>query len=148
MTAKEHNKLLAIFHLVQGGLQVFGGIFVGLIYGILGLAIAGNATRPQDQFMGTIFIVLAFVVAPLALIFAGINLTAGYKMLKEKPGARTWAIIASIVCLPGIPLGTALGVYGLWFTFGDEGKQYYLNGGQERQPMFNYTPPPPPNNWQ
>ena len=148
MTAKDHNKLLAIFHLVQGGLQAFGGIFIGLIYGILGLAIAGNAHRPEEQFMGTMFIVLAFIIAPLVLIFAGINLTAGYKMLKEKPGARTWAIVASIVCLPGVPLGTALGVYGLWFMFGEEGKQYYLNGGQERQqPMFNYTPPPP-NNWQ
>jgi hypothetical protein len=98
MTAKDHNKLLSIFHLIQGGLQAFGGIVIGLVYGIMGMAFAANAHRPEEQMMGTIFIVLAFVFAPLALIFAGINLTAGYKMLKEKPGARTWAIIASIVC--------------------------------------------------
>ncbi len=147
MTAKDHNKLLGIFHLVQGGLQAFGGIVIGLVYGVLGIVFSANAHRPDEQFLGTMFIVLAFIIAPLVLIFAGINLTAGYKMLKEKPGARTWAIIASIVCLPGIPLGTALGVYGLWFMFGEEGKQFYLNGGQERQPMFGYTPPPP-NNWQ
>jgi uncharacterized membrane protein len=152
MTAKDHNKLLSIFHLIQGGLQAFGGIVVGLVYGILGMAFAANAHRPEEQIMGTIFIVLAFVVAPLALIFAGINLTAGYKMLKEKPGARTWAIIASIVCLPGVPLGTALGVYGLWFTFGDEGKRFYLGGGQQQQPLFDAPQQqqfnaPPPNNW-
>ena len=148
MTGKDHNKLLGIFHLVQGGLQAFGGIVVGLVYGILGVLFSANAHRPEEQFMGTLLIVLAFVVAPLVLIFAGINITAGYKMLKEKPGARTWAIVASIVCLPGFPLGTALGVYGLWFTFGDEGKQYYLNGGQEEhQPRLDYSPPPP-NHWQ
>ena len=147
MTAKDHNKLLSIFHLIQGGLQAFGGIIVALVYGILGVMFSANAHRPEEQFMGTLFIVLACVVAPIVLIFAGINLTAGYKMLKEKPGARTWAIVASIICLPGIPLGTALGVYGLWFMFGDEGKQFYLGEGQYRQPMFNPVQPPP-NNWQ
>ena len=147
MTAKDHNKLLGIFHLIQGGLQAFGGIVVALVYGILGAMFSANAHRPEEQFMGTLFIVLACVVAPIVLIFAGINLTAGYKMLKEKPGARMWAIVASIICLPGVPLGTALGVYGLWFTFGDEGKQYYLGESQYKQPMFNPTQPPP-NNWQ
>ena len=147
MTAKDHNKLLGIFHLIQGGLQAFGGIVVALVYGILGVMFSANAHRPEEQFMGTLFIVLACVVAPIVLIFAGINLTAGYKMLKEKPGARMWAIVASIICLPGVPLGTALGVYGLWFTFGDEGKQYYLGESQYKQPMFNPTQPPP-NNWQ
>ncbi len=147
MTAKDHNKLLSIFHLIQGGLQAFGGIIVAVVYGIIGVMFSANAHRPEEQFMGTLFIVLAFVVAPIVLIFAGINLIAGYKMLKEKPGARTWAIVASIICLPGIPLGTALGVYGLWFMFGDEGKQFYLGEGQYRQPMFNPAQPPP-NNWQ
>jgi len=31
MTGKDHNKLLSIFHLIQGGLQAFGGIVVALI---------------------------------------------------------------------------------------------------------------------
>jgi len=52
-------------------------------------------------------------------------------------------IIASIICLPGIPLGTALGVYGLWFFFGEQGKSYYESGG-----MMASAPPPPPNSWQ
>lgn len=146
MTAKDHNKLLAIFHLVQGGLQTFAGIIIALVYGGLGLAFRANAQKPEDQFVGTLFIILAFVIAPFVLIFGGINLTAGYKMLKEKAGARTWAIVASIVSLISIPLGTALGIYGLWFLFGDEGKRYYLGGGGERQYLNN--PPPPPNNWQ
>ncbi len=145
MTARDHNKLLSIFHLIQGGLQAFAGIFLAIIYGALGLAFRSSAQQPEQQFMGTIFLVLAFVIAPFVLIFAGINLMAGYKLLKEKAGARTWAIVASIVCLPGIPLGTALGIYGLWFLFGEEGKRFYL-GGSPQQNMF--SPPPPPQNWQ
>ncbi|MEJ7701565.1 MAG: hypothetical protein WKF71_18255 [Pyrinomonadaceae bacterium] len=43
MTAKEHNKLLAIFFLINGGLQALGGIFVTLIYGGIGAAFMVNA---------------------------------------------------------------------------------------------------------
>ena len=38
------------------------------------------------------------------------------------------------------PLGTAAGVYGMWFLFGDEGKRFYLGGGQ---PQFQSLPPTP-----
>ncbi|MGI9035403.1 MAG: hypothetical protein ACR2GD_05125 [Pyrinomonadaceae bacterium] len=144
MVAKDHNKLLGIFHLIQGGLQAFAGLIVALVYGGMGMAFRTNAHSPEEQMMANIFIILAFVVAPFVLIIAGINLMAGYKLLKEKAGARTWGIIASIVCLLSIPLGTALGIYGLWFFFGEEGKQFYLEGGKQPN-MFNA---PPPNNWQ
>jgi hypothetical protein len=143
MTAKDHGKLLGIFHLIQGGLQAFGGIFLALIYGGLGLAFLSNAQKSEEQMVGTIFVILAFVLAPIILLFAGINLTAGYKLLKEKAGARTWGIVASVIALAGFPLGTALGIYGLWFLLGEEGKRFYL-GGAHQQNMFN----PPPQNWQ
>lgn len=126
MTAKDHNRLLGIFHLIQGGMQAFSGLLIGIIYGIFGVVFSSSG-RPDEQFLGTLFIVLAFVVAPIILILAGIHLMAGYKCLKEKPGARTWAIISSIISLPGVPLGTALGVYGLWFLFGEEGKNFHLD---------------------
>lgn len=146
MTAKDHNKLLSIFHLIQGGLQAFAGIIIGLVYGVLGLVLRSAAQKPQDQFIGTVFVVLAFVIAPIVLVFAALNLIAGYKMLKEKSGGRNWGIAASIVSLLSIPLGTALGVYGLWFLYGDEGKQFYLGGTPRERNMF--SPPPPPENWQ
>lgn len=144
MTAKEHNKLLGIFHLIQGGLLAFAGVILGLIYGGMGLAFKANAQKPEEQMVGTVFLVLAFVIAPVILIFAGLNLAAGYKLLKEKAGARTWGIIASVICLPSFPLGTALGIYGLWFLLGEEGKRFYLGGAHQN--MFNA--PPPPQNWQ
>ncbi len=145
MTGKDHNKLLGIFHLVQGGLQALGGLMVTVIYGIIGVAISSNARRPDEEFMGILFVVLAFVIGPLVLLFAGINLIAGYKMIKEKAGARNWGIAASILSLLSFPLGTALGVYGLWFLFGDEGKNHYLGNNNYAPQSF---PPPPPNSWQ
>ncbi len=144
MTAQDHNKLLGILHLVQSGLQIVGGIMVAVIYGLLGAAFTANAHRQEERFMGELFVVLALIITPIILILGGINLIAGYKMLKEKSGARTWGIVASIICLIGFPLGTALGIYGLWFLFGDQGKSYYLGASPQNRQMF----PPPPNQWQ
>lgn len=78
----------------QAGLGVFGVVFTVIFYGALGL----------------------ICVLPTAL--------ASWKMLKRKPRARLWGIIASIVLLPVIPVGTALGIYGLWFFFSGPGRNY------------------------
>lgn len=142
MVAKDHNKLLSIFFLIVGGLNIVGGLFIALIYGGMGMAMMSQARHDNEKAAATIFIVLAVVIAPIILIFAAINLITGFKLLKEKPGARTWGIVASILMLPSIPLGTALGVYGLWFLFGDQGKNFYAGGNQPN--MYNA---PPPNNW-
>jgi len=143
MTGKDHNKVLSILMFVQGGLQLFVGILVALMYGGIGTFMLTNARRDDEQMMGGMFIALAVIVGLVILAFAGVTLLAGWKMLKEKSGGRTWGIIASIISLLSFPLGTALGVYGLWFLFGEDGKRFYAGGNSP-----NNFQPPPPNNWQ
>ncbi len=125
MTPKDHNKLLSIFLLIYGGLQLFGGLLVALIYGGIGLSFLSLGQKSEEKTMGGIFLVLSLIVAPVILIIAGIILMAGWKMLKEKMSARTWGIVACCVSLLSLPLGTALGIYGLWFLLGESGKQFY-----------------------
>jgi hypothetical protein len=85
-------------------------------------------------------------------IFLLPQIIGGYKLWRERPNARIWGIVGSIVSCMSFPIGTAAGVYGLWFLFGDMGKQMYLGGGQQH--MFQQYPPqqypqqPPPNSWQ
>lgn len=143
MTAKEHNRLVGIFLLAHGGLQAFTMILLALVYGGMGTFMVANARRSEEQMVGAIFIGMILFVVVLATIFVIPQLVAGWKLLKEKPGARTWGIVGSIIALLSFPLGTAAGVYGLWFLFGEEGKRYYLGGGPQ-----NMFAPPPPNNWQ
>ena len=138
MTAREHNNLLSIFFLIQGGLIVLGGVLMVLIYGIMGGAIAASSNRSDEQLMGGIFIGVAVVIGIVMLVYAGL------KMRKVQSIGRTLGIVGSILSLFSFPLGTALGVYGLWFFFG-EGRDLYE--GIENAGM-NYTPPPPPNSWQ
>lgn len=145
MTAKEHNRLVGIFLLAHGGLQALIMLFMIVVYGILGSSIFLSARRQEEQMVGLVFIgVIAFIFI-LTMIFVIPQILGGWKLLKEKPGARTWGIVGSIISLLSFPIGTAAGVYGLWFLFGDEGKRFYLGGNSYSQNAFQ---PPPPNNWQ
>jgi hypothetical protein len=145
MTAREHNKLLSIFYFVMAGLQLFGGIIVALVYGVIGGVALTSGTRQEDQIMGGVFLGMAVVVGLIILVFGGLTLLTAFKVLKEKPIGRTLGIIVSILSLFSIPLGTALGIYGLWFFFGDMGKNLYagVNAPSPYQPQ-----PPSPGTWQ
>jgi hypothetical protein len=145
MTAKEHNKLIGIFLMAHGGLQALVMIFIGLIYGGMGtmFLVAG---KKDEKFIGLIFLVMILVIGFVFLLFIIPQLLGGWKVLKEKPGARTWGIVGSILSLLSFPLGTAVGVYGLWFLFGEEGKRFYMGGGSPGS--MSPPQPPPPQSWQ
>jgi hypothetical protein len=144
MTAKEHNKLLSIFFFIQGGLQVFVGIIMFFVYGGIGTAMLASARRSEEQAIGGIMMGVGLVVGLFVAVIAAFSLFTAWKILKEKPSGRILGIILSCLCLLSFPLGTALGIYGLWFLLGEQGKQFYEGGGN----MANSYPPPPPNHWQ
>lgn len=96
--------------------------------------------------VGAVFIGMVFVLFLISLVFLLPQIIGGFKLLRERPNARIWGIVGSIIACLSFPLGTAAGVYGLWFLFGDDGKRFYLGG---QQPLFRNPPqPPPPNSWQ
>jgi hypothetical protein len=99
------------------------------------------------------FIVVMAFVALFASAFIVPQIVGGYKLLKEKSNARIWGIIGSVLSCLSFPLGTAAGVYGMWFLFGEEGKSFYQNSGYlnsaPQPPLFEPHPQPPaPNSWQ
>ncbi len=146
MSPKEQNKLAGIFLLVHAGLQTLVMVFLGLLYGGIGAAMFLGAQKDEERFVGLAFIGIIVFLAVLFSIFIIPQAIGGWKMLKERPNARTWGIIGSIVSCLSFPLGTAAGVFGLVFLFGDAGKQFYLGGRSVNS--FNPTSPPQPNSWQ
>ncbi|MCB1022995.1 MAG: hypothetical protein KDB79_01300 [Acidobacteria bacterium] len=143
MTAKDHNRLLGIFFLIKGGLVALGGIMVAFIYGGIGTMMLSTARKDEEQMIGAVFVVAAIVATVAVIAFAVFYLFTGWKLYKEKSVGRVLCIVASCLSLLNVPLGTALGVYGLWFMFSDEGKAFYDQGN-----MMAPSPPPPPNSWQ
>lgn len=140
MTVKDHSKLLGILFAIHAALQAVTIGLVGLIYGGLGIFIAASGER-EAAFAGVFFLIFTVLVLVIGAIIVVPQILAAYKNLKNKPGARFWSIFAAIVTIINIPLGTALGIYALWFLFGEKGKQLDAE--------TNFTQPPlPPNSWQ
>ena len=143
MTPKEHNRLAGIFLLAHGALQGLVMLLIGLIYGIVGIGLLAAGDREAAGVGGFFLVAIVFIVG-LGLLIVVPQILGGVKLLREAPNARIWGIVASVVSCLSFPFGTAAGVYGLWFLFGDVGKSFYLGGGGAN--MLD-QPPPPPNSW-
>jgi hypothetical protein len=104
---------------------VFGVFYVMLAFGmsaVLGLVASFVASQGDpDSAMGATILGLtggAFFIFWLCVGIPGI--LAGYGLLTFKPWARILAIVLSAIRLINIPIGTVLGVYGLWVLFSKE----------------------------
>ena len=130
MTAVEHNRYLAIGFAAFAG--IFGFTFLLLMLVTLGVFVAlgisfANETGDSNQagfgILGGVFAVLFYLT--LGLIFVFPTAAASRKMWKRRRHARIWGIIAAILVAPILPLGTLLGIYGLWFFSSPEGRAFY-----------------------
>ncbi len=113
MTVIEHNKFLAI------GFGVFAAIFAFTAND------PGNGPGAGIGIIGGVVAVIFYAL--LGAIFVLPLAVASRKMLKRRRHARPWGIIAAILVVTIIPLGTMLGIYGLWFFFSAEGRRFHLN---------------------
>jgi hypothetical protein len=121
----EHVKILGIMHLVYGILGVLAGIIVLVIFG--GLAgLVSVADRSGDSLIAVPILggIGAFVfILLLALSLPGI--IAGLGLLQLRPWARVLTIVLSALELMSVPLGTVLGIYGLWVLLSPGGEQLF-----------------------
>ncbi len=147
MTARDHNNLLGIFFMIQGGIVAFVGVLMALLYLGIGGFVMSNAHRQDDQVAGGIMMGVGVVVGIILIGMASVEIFTGIKIRRVSPTGRIMGIIFSILALFSFPLGTALGIYGLWFLLGDMGKGLYLGGSAAPVGSFNPPNPPPPNSW-
>ena len=119
-----HVKVLAVLNIVLGAIGVFIGLGVFLFFG--GLASIVHLDQDPDAavaipVLGGIGALVLFVLLVLSVpaIIAGIGL------LQFQPWARILTIVLSILHILNIPLGTAIGVYGLWILFSAEGTRLF-----------------------
>jgi hypothetical protein len=119
-----HVKVLAVLHIVFGILGVLIGLLAFAVMG--GTAALIHMDHDSDAavavpMMGAIggFVLILFLVLSLPGLIGGIGL------LSFKPWSRILTIVVSIVDLINIPFGTALGIYGLWVLFNEDGVRLF-----------------------
>ena len=147
MTAKEHNKLVGIFLMAHGAFQGIAMFAICMVYGIIGSAVAVGSQRREGAFVGLAVVIAIIAIAIAALVFILPQILGGYKLWKERPTPEHGALSPVLSLASRSQLGTAAGVYGLWFLFGEEGKNFYL-GGSPQYAFDNPPQAPPPSGWQ
>ncbi|HWC99841.1 MAG TPA: hypothetical protein VG456_23940 [Candidatus Sulfopaludibacter sp.] len=111
---EQHLKIIGILHVVLGGMGVLAAVaFLSLFGGIAG--IVGSTAQPNDAavavplisgFGGVLFIV--------CLVFSLPSLVGGIALLKMASWSRIFMLVVSGLYLLHLPIGTALGIYGIW----------------------------------
>ena len=107
---EQHVRILSILYIVIGGLGVAAAL---IVFGIFG-GIAGLARVGQHGEAVPLFLLLGGLAMTVVLAMSAPSVIAGIGLLYLKPWARVLTIILSVIHLFSVPLGTALGIYGLW----------------------------------
>lgn len=111
---ESHIKILGILHVVLGGMGILGAIAILVVFG--GIAgIVGSTAAPNDSaiaipILGGIGSIIAVVLLALSLP----GFIGGVALLNMTSWSRIYMIVISALYLVHVPIGTALGIYGLW----------------------------------
>ena len=120
----QHIKLLSVLFIILGILGLLAAIIVFVVGAGAAATIASQGAGDQDAAAGMLATGGCMTaVAALVGILSIPSLLAGWGLMKRKSWARVLTIIVSILSLPSFPLGTAIGVYGLWVMFNEETKR-------------------------
>jgi len=130
MSADEHNKIVGIGFGIFAMIYAFTFLLLMLVsagvFVALGADLAKETADSNERMIGALGGIFAVVFyGVLGLIFVLPLTVASLKMLRRRPHARVWGVIAAIPLIPIMPLGTILGIYGLWFLLGSGGSNFY-----------------------
>jgi hypothetical protein len=115
-----HVKVLGVLYLAVSGFFLVGALFLILATGSAA-GIVGAAAEPEDAAIAIPIIGIAGTALAMFLsVFAIPGLVTGYGLLQRKPWARIVGIVLSAISLINIPVGTAIGIYGLWVLLNKE----------------------------
>ncbi len=123
-----HVKVLAVLQIFLGVLGLLTALFFMVLFG--GAAgIVGTQAGPEEAaiavpIIGVIGTGLSFFI--LALSIPGIIVGVG--LLQFRPWARIVGIVLSILLLIHFPVGTAVGIYGLWVLLTGETEKLFMPG--------------------
>jgi hypothetical protein len=119
---RDHLKVLGILNIVMGAMVALIGILVFFVTGAVAGFIASSInTNGHDAIIAAPIVATAgLVVAIFFWVLALPSILGGWGLLNLKPWSWLLMVIVSVLHLFHVPLGTALGVYGLWVLFNDD----------------------------
>jgi hypothetical protein len=116
----QHVKILGILHIIFGALGVLAAVVVLMVFGGISAFVGLSDHSSDSAAAAPILGIIGGFVFILILVLSLPGLVAGIGLVQFRPWARMLTIILSAFDLLSIPLGTALGIYGLWVMLNPE----------------------------
>jgi hypothetical protein len=119
-----HAKVLGILNIVFGGLGLLGAAVMMIVFG----GVTGLVTTSGDPDAAVAASIVSVTGASIVLIMILTSLPAifiGLGLYRLRPWSRIAGIVLSILSLLAFPVGTALGIYGLWVLFSADGQKLF-----------------------
>ena len=114
-----HVKVVAILFIVMGALNLIAALFFGLGIGIAEMALGmsddadARAAMPLVGVAGSALVIFLLVLGIPPVITA-------IGLLKRREWARIAGIVIAALLIFHFPIGTAVGIYGLWTLLNGE----------------------------
>jgi hypothetical protein len=128
---KKHINLLGLLYLIYGALGLVS-LLIMLALFLVGSGLAAADNPRAGLVIGTLGAIVVLITALASLP----NVFAGYGLVKFRNWGRILALILSFLNLPAFPLGTALGIYGIWVLLHGETVRIFQGD------HFSYASPP------
>jgi len=114
-----HIKILGWIHVIFGALGLVAAFVIFTVFGgIAGLVgVSGDA---DAQVAAPILVLIGGIVLVIIAVLSIPGLIGGIGLLNFKPWARIFMIVLSALHILNVPIGTMLGIYGLWALLNPE----------------------------
>ncbi|MGH9581434.1 MAG: hypothetical protein ACRD4O_00670 [Bryobacteraceae bacterium] len=127
---REHVKIVAILNIALGALGALAGLVILVIAGSIA-GVIGRWANPQDAIaIIPILTGIGIAIAIFLFVLSLPSIVGGWGLLQFRPWARILMIVISALNLLHVPIGTAIGVYGLWVLLSNEGRLLFETGGR------------------
>lgn len=109
-----HIRTVAILHIVLSSLVILVGMGLLVLFGGLAALVTIKEGTRDAMIGATVLGGLGMFLFVLMAVLSVPGLIAGIGLLRMRPWARILTIVVSALGLLSFPIGTAIGVYGLW----------------------------------
>lgn len=113
-----HVKVLGVIFIISGVLTALLGL---ALFGVI--AGAGAISGEQEAVLATG--IVGTVIGGVLLVMALPSIVTGIGLMKRREWARIVGIILAVIQLIGFPIGTLIGIYGLWVLLNPQTKPLF-----------------------
>jgi len=120
-----HVRVLGALNIVLGALSALAGVALLLLFGGVAGIIGVSAKEPAALVAIPLLGLIGTFLCVLLLVLSLPAILTGYGLLKYRPWARILGIVLSAINLINVPIGTVLGIYGLWVLLNAETERLF-----------------------